>query len=392
MKKNRLIALSVTLLFLVNQCFSQDTLIQELLMNNTLQFNFNGKEFNGNGWNYIQDKVRGSSNILIGEDHFSNEIPLFTRAIFDIKSFDNFFIEVDPYSTEIIVNSIRDNTNNQKDFYADCKDLFSFYALKPEFDLLEHIVNSGTNVLGADQIVAYADRLIFNDLKFKTENKVAREIYSHIAEQSKLHLDDFLSDPKKPMYFMTAGFTSQLNKLDSLDISSEEKLIIEAIRNSISIYKPGGHRKRIQLIKHHLMKNYPIWKNSQNLYKYGAMHMARGESFLTIYDIGNLVANIAESNYEESYHIMVVGETGMKGAPFRTFPPSEVNIERGMMKDFKLFFDITTEEEDWYLFNLIPIREAVNNGKLKIENTTLMRAIKGYDSLVIIPKLTPAKF
>ena len=59
--------------------------------------------------------------------------------------------------------------------------------------------------------------------------------------------------------------------------------------------------------------------------------MARGESFLDIYDIGNIVANIAESNYEKSYHIIVIGETGTKGAPFRTFPLSEVNLEKGIM-------------------------------------------------------------
>ena len=122
------------------------------------------------------------------------------------------------------------------------------------------------------------------------------------------------------------------------------------------------------------------------------MHLARGESFLTIYDIGNMIANITESNFEKSYHVMIIGETGMQGAPFRTFPPSEVNLEIGIMKDLKHFFDITTVTEDWYVFNLLPIRQAVNNGKIKIENITLLRVIKGYDSLVIIPKLTPAKF
>ena len=244
MKSTQHIIINLILFFLVHPCFSQDTLIQELLINNTLQFNFDGIEFTGNGWDYIQNEVRESSNVLIGEDHFSNEIPSFTKAIFDTKSFDNFIIEVDPYSTEIIVNSIQDNINNQQEFYTNYKDLFSFYALKPEFDLLEHIVKSGTNVLGADQIVAYADRLIFNDLKHKTEHVTAKEIYSHITKQSKLHLDDFLSNPKNPMYFMTADFASQLNKLDSLNISSEEKMIIEEMKKSISIYKPGGHKKK----------------------------------------------------------------------------------------------------------------------------------------------------
>lgn len=392
MNKVQRVTINLILLFLTYPCFSQDTLIHELLINNTLQFNFDGKEFTGNGWDYIQKEIRECSNVLIGEDHFSNEIPSFTKAIFDTKRFDNFFIEVDPYSTEIIVNAIQDSTENQQDFYSNYRDLFSFYALNPEFELLEHIVKSGTNILGTDQVVAYADRLIFNDMKYKTEMEAASQIYSHIAEQSKLYFDKFLSNPKNPMYFMTADFTNQLSKLDSLNLSSEEEMTIKDIRKSISIYKSRSHSKRIQLIKHHLMEEYPTWENAQNLYKFGAMHMARGESFLTIYDIGNMVANIAESNFEKSYHVMIIGETGMQGAPFRTFPSSEVNIEEGMMKNLKLFFDITTDEEDWYLFNLLPIRKAVNKGEIKMENNTLLRLVKGYDSLVIVPRLTPAKF
>lgn len=38
------------------------------------------------------------------------------------------------------------------------------------------------------------------------------------------------------------------------------------------------------------------------------------------------------------------------------------------------------------------VQRAVNNDKINIENNTLPRIIKGYDSLVIIPKLTPAEF
>jgi len=379
--------------FLRSSCFSQNRIIHELLTDNILQFNFNEKGFSGDGWDYIQEEVRECSNVLIGEDHFSNEIPYFTKAVFDTKKFDNFFIEVDPYSTEIIENAIQDSNQNQQDFYSNYKDLFSFYALKPEFELLEHIVESSTNIFGTEQVLPYADRLIFNDRKNKTENEAARQIYSYIAEQSKLHFDNFLEDPEeKLMYFMTADFTNQLDKLDALNLSSAEEMIIKDIRKSISIYQSGSHSERIQLIKHYLMEEYPNWKGTQNLYKYGVAHMARGESFLTIHDIGNMVANIVDSNFEKSYHIMIIGKTGMKGAPFRTFPPSEVNIEEEMMKDLKLFFDITTDEEDWYLFNLLPIRKAVNSDKIKIKNNTLLRFIKGYDSLVIIPRLTPAQF
>jgi hypothetical protein len=122
------------------------------------KFTYDSLNFYGEGWEFIRHRVLESSNVLIGEDHFTNEIPAFTKAIVKIEKFDHFIIEEDPYSTEIIENSILEFTEEkQKQFYEAYKDFFSFYALTPEFNLLEYVVNSGTNVMGTDQIVAYCD-------------------------------------------------------------------------------------------------------------------------------------------------------------------------------------------------------------------------------------------
>ena len=120
--------------------------------------------------------------------------------------------------------------------------------------------------------------------------------------------------------------------------------------------------------------------------------MARGESFLTVFDIGNMVANITKSNFEESFHIMIVGESGFLGSIFEMFPPTEIDIENGFYLSYlKPLFNIT-EGNQWHLFNMEPIRKAVEKNHLKIDNVNLLRVVKGYDALIIIPKVTPAKF
>ncbi len=383
--------ISILLTFAI-AIYGQDSLLTQIALSNAKNIHFDGKTFSGEGWLKIQKAIVEHSNILIGEDHFTNEIPTFTKAIFNTSKFDNFYIEVDPFSTKIIENAIRhSNREEQQQFYEKYKSLFSFYSLQPEFDLLEHVVLSGTDLLGSDQIVAYADRLLFQDLLSKTKNKEAKVIYKEIMEQSHLHLEDFFTDPKKPMYFKTPDFSLQLNKLDSLSLSKEEKAILHSMKQSTLIYSTRSHKKRIQLIKHYLLNDLPKWKNKKNLFKYGAMHMARGESFLTIYDVGNLVANITDSNFEQSFHLMVIAKSGMQGSPFKVFPPSKIDIENGLLKSFKIFYDISSND-NWQVFDLLPIRKAVFNGELEITDITLLRAIKGYDALVIIPKVTPAQF
>lgn len=373
---------------------AQDSLLLDVINQNHKLFKLENKQFRGEGWDYIKEKTIESNNILVGEDHFSNEIPLFVKELSDVTSFDNFYIEVDPYSTRIIEKSLTDYSKEQRQEFNDkYGELFSFYSFQPEYDLLQHMSNSGTKILGSDQVVMFADQLIFQDIIMNTTSTKAKKIYAKILEQSKLHLDRFHNITKNPMtmYFMTPDFMENLIQLQELDLSETENHIIEDMKRSITIYKEQNHSLRIKLILNQLMKDYPSWKNSKNLFKYGANHMTRGESFLTVYDVGNMVANVTKSNYQESLHIMVVGESGMVGSIFKSFPPSTVDPENGFYLSYlKPFFNIT-EGEQWYMFDLIPLRKMIERDKLKIDNLNLLRAIKGYDILVIIPELTPAK-
>lgn len=383
----------ITLFVIFNSANAQDSLLKQMAIESKMLFTYEEGKFNGEGWEYVLNKSKASASVLIGEDHFSNEIPSFISALANNIKFDNFYIEVDPYSTTIIENSIKKLTKEQlQEFNAEYSHLFSFYANKPEYELLYQIMMSDVKLLGSDQIVMYADRLIFQDVVKHTLNPKVREIYIRIMEQSQLHLDRFYKNPENPMYFMTPVFSRQLDSLENLKLSPKEALIISDMKESVVIYQEMSHRKRVQLIKHQLMNDYPRWSGSKNLFKYGANHVARGESFLTVTDIGNLVANITEANYEESFHIMIVGESGMLGSPFKGFPPAPVDTETGFYLSYlKPFFSIT-EGSQWHLFDLIPLRKVLEKNKLNIDNLNLARVIKGFDALIIIPHVTAAKF
>lgn len=367
--------------------------LDSLIKLNMESLMFDGTNFSGKSWDKIKKQINSSQHVLIGEDHFTNEIPIFTQAIFNEGDFKNFFIEVDPYTTKIIENSIQNlNPEALTSFNYRYKDLFSFYAKQTEYKLLQDIVKSGTNLIGSDQIVMFSDRVIFDDLKNKSNNDEAKEIYELIANNSKIHLTSFLKDPQNNMmYMMTHDFSNQLEKLSSLNLTENEHRIIEDLKYSKDIYTSQSHKKRVRLIMNGLMNNLEQWKEKKTLFKYGANHLTRGESFLGNYDIGNLVANITESNYENSFHIMIVGESGAQGSPFRGFPSSKINIDEGFYLNYlKPFFKIT-KGNDWYIFNLKPIRKALYKKEIEVENLNLERTIRGYDILVIIPEVTPSE-
>lgn len=347
--------------------------------------------FTGEGWDTIKAKAQDSHNVLVGEDHFTVEIPKFIEAIGLNSKYDNFYIELDPYSTAIIAETFKWDDAKREIFHKEYGRLYSFYALKEEYALLEKMMKSGANLLGSDQVVMYDDRLIFQDLGGKTKDEKAKILYYYAAEQSKEHLDKFLENPNNPMYFMTPAFGEVLSKLSNLDLSPREDEIIEKMRLSIEIYQKQSHRIRVQLIKHHLMQDFNKWNGKRNLFKYGANHLARGESLLTVTDIGSMVADFSEANYQKSYHIMILGESGMQGSPFDTFPASPIDPNGLYLKHLQPFFQLT-EGSDWAVFDLVPLRKELERGKLTIENQNLIRSIKGFDVLILIPEVTAAGF
>ena len=394
MRKTYVFILSMLLSSLPLQ--ADDSAFAELARQHQFPMSEENGVFSGPGWDLINERAARAQQVLLGEDHFTQEIPRLSGAIARIGTFDHFYIEVDPFSTRIIERSISEMDATQRlEFRRMYGDLYSFYALEPEYALLEQLVESGAGLLGSDQVVMFDDRLIFQDWVARTGNEQARQIYRHITQQSRERFERFLEQPEEPdfssLYFMTPEFTGDLERLSALELSDEERAMVEAMRRSVDIYQTQSHRTRVQLLKHQLMADYSHWIGSRTLFKYGANHMARGESFLTVQDIGALVAELAEAAYQESLHIMIIGESGAQGSPFRGFPPSSIDVNGFYLKHLQPFFALTTGE-DWAVFDLAPLRRAQRRGEMAIENTNLLRSIKGFDLLVLIPEVTPAGF
>lgn len=389
----KIIALTLfTSLFFAEFISAQDSLITALAKNNQTSFVKDANQLKGLGWDKIIEKSQKSSNVLIGEEHFTNEIPFFVSKIAAQIKFDNFFCEIDPFTAHIFEQKIKTLPSAAlKKYTADYGNTFSFYAFESEFNLLQQLINGNTNIRGTDQILLVADRLICNELMQSTKNKRAKKLYQAIRDESKSHFAAFLKDQKNPFYLYTADFEKKINELSRLKLSVEENQIIAALKLTAKIYKSGSHHLRVQLMKNQLMEDYSHWVNKKNLYKYGANHVSKGESLLDIYDIGNLVSNISDSQFATSLHIMIVGKSGLLASPFEGFPAEKIDENAGSLKSLKPFLKLANGSE-WQCFDMVPIRTAIETGKIKVTDVKLLRIIKGYDLLVIVPEVTASQF
>jgi len=365
-----LIALSIT-----NFNYAQNIVLDSLVQKNSFPFRSDKNiSFQGKGWDVLRDEIKQSNSVLLGETHFTNEIPYFTNAITNEVKFDNFFLEVDPYSVDIIETKIKSLSDGQlNSFIKEYSTNFSFLEYEPEFDLFKNLVKRNTKIFGVEQISVFADQMIISRLNETSKNKKAVGIFEQMLRNSKLAGS---KDGMEKYYMLSEDCLQKLDLLLQLELSDQERKQVEDLKLSRAIYVNRNHPLRIQLMKSIVLSQMPEWKSKKNLFKFGAVHVPKGETILTktdIYDIGNLISNIEEANYRKSLHIMLIG----KG-------------DEDDDTSFKSFLNVAKDDQ-WYCFDLRPLKKSILQNKLKVEDIYLSRIIKGYDYLIYIPKITKSK-
>lgn len=369
-----------------------DSILRSLIHRNISTFKLEDNSFHGEGWNLLLKEAKKCSDVLIGEDHFLNEIPLFTSQLISEIKFDNFFIEIDPISAQILSNVLRGNSDSEKaQFKKKFGNTLSFYALEPEFDLLQKMIDQNTRIFGTDQVIMTADRLMYHYLKKISKNKDAVKIYEDMAISSQKYYKDYSLGKGKP-YLLSDDFGVKVTSLDNLDLLQEEIEILKEMKLSRQIYVNNDHHLRIQLMKKHLLSNFYTMKSSKNLYKYGAIHMGKNESLLGGYDLGNTVHNIADSRFQKSLHLLIIGAGGVQGSPIKEKPSRKIDHSKGPLRALMPFFEVAESKSGWYVFDIASIKNELTKKRIQISNRTLNVLMDGYDYLVVIPKVSPSGF
>ncbi|WP_316836767.1 hypothetical protein [Pedobacter nutrimenti] len=368
MKKTKLLILT---LFIANFSYAQTTLMDSLIQKNYSTFKKNNNNaFEGKGWITLQDEISKANSVLLGELHFTSEVPYFTNAIINNIKFDNYILEIDPYTVNTISTKIKSLSPAELDkFRNESGSALSFLQGEAEFDLFKTIVQKNIKAYGTEQISLFSDRLLLSELSKQSNNAKAKEIYKQMIANSAAY------DTKNntTFYLFSDDCLAKMNALSALNLSANEKEQLEALKLSRELYLNRIHRLRIQYMKHLVLEKLPEWKDKKNLFKFGANHMPKGESLMEVFDIGNLVSNIEEANYRKSLHIMLIGK--------------EEGETLADLDEYKSFLTVV-KDDNWYAYDLKPLKQAISKKKLKVEDLELERIIKGYDYLVFIPNVT----
>ncbi|HZY81906.1 MAG TPA: hypothetical protein VFE50_20420 [Cyclobacteriaceae bacterium] len=380
-----LLALSVQVLISISVSAQSKLNFDSLVAANAVTFK-GGSQFSGKGWDHLIEKSKRTNYILIGEDHFISEVPLFTQAFAQQVKFDNYICEMDKWMMDIFTSKITRSTPAQLDAWITANyNNFSFFQKKNEFELMKSLINQKTKLFGIEQVGLVSTTTIYQYL-YETGSAKNKKLYEAMRDSSAVVNEKFYKDFNNPFYMITPHFTETMKKVSSPTPAEAE--LLEALNRSAGIYQTGSHQARIKLMQQNLAGFYPQLKGKKNLFKFGANHTLKGESYIPVYDIGTTAHIYAQAENQDSYHILVVPKSG-KQAGFIS-GSNDIDYSDGFFAALKPFFDKSSSTE-WTTIDLEKVRAAVRKSKYEIRDDMLRKTLLGYDAIVVIPVATAAE-
>eukprot|EP01133_Synstelium_polycarpum_P002688 gene2688-3107_t len=358
--------------------------------------------FNGPGWDMLRDEIKKVQFVMIGEQHGMAEIPYFTGKIADDFKPKALVIEIDPYSAEALKKLALKPATWPAYFKERPYDM-AFYSWQTEMELARKMQLQNIDIWGLNEINFLGMERFFTDLAALTKSADNKKWALSMAKTYKEHDKPIFADEKRFGEF--GAYTLKAATIDSMvtrfhNESPASKRMLNNLKLSIPAFA-NNYPMRVNLMKRNLL-NYlsPIQtKDSISLpkllFKFGANHLSRSKDMLRVYEMGNLADNLADAANKKTLHILIAGKQGTSNfmAPVNN---SEAIKPYIWAKDDDLsslhYFYNQVKENQWVIFDLRPLRSALERNKIQIKDPDLKKFITGFDVIVFFDKVSGNKF
>lgn len=367
----------------------------------------NGK-IEGGGLKQWQRIVDESQFIAFGERHSSKATSELFEALLPMttnKGYNNFIIEVGPYSAKKLVELSKtpeQTVSRLSQFlmqYGNLEYRFTpipFFSGVEDARFLQKAAEGNMNIIGIDQEFLLSAPFLFDELLKLAEGHKDYDTIKDLHGKSKEKLIYWYkaeSDSKGK----TSAYTEILKEASVIDflnkmsnVSSDAEAIIDALKTSWDIYirwRDDSHVDRISYMRNNFMSHYNAQLKKQATQKYvlkfGALHTAKSFSN-GAYDLGHLVTELAEKNNTKasiinSWSRYYIGEDGKTTDYLKAY---------SFYKRYRELMCFGNKTQ-WVIIDLASIRNDIAKGKVKLPNNgdyhKLRYLIDSYDYQLIMP-------
>ncbi|TFW14132.1 hypothetical protein EGY25_02690 [Brevundimonas intermedia] len=369
--------------------------------------------FSGPGAAILSEAIDASRYVLIGESHFSREIPAFTTNVcrlmaaggLETGGLTAMAVETGPEAAVAVNARLRasDREQQMSDFINAHPDVMAFLNGRDEGQTAADcagVAGPDFELWGLDQEFLGASGYLIEQMLAAGPGPLARAQIEALAEQERTTMQAALASGSPFDFFLLKAADATLDQAGAAidqDGGDRVRTLFAALRETRAIYQasqarrgdPNGRRAR--LMKRTLAAHLAEAPQARVLMKFGAYHLYKGYNPLGQRDVGNFVAEHADGEGVQSLNMIVVGargtEAGYNGVarPMRVREFDAVTGEDSdWRKDVMLARPSNMAPGDWLLVDLRTLRSA----DLEALTPEWRAIIRGYDLAIVAPELT----
>lgn len=391
---------------------AQETDIARYLAEHTYPIDVQENTFTGPGIDKLIEEASQSQFVLLGERHFTHEIPLFIEALLpqlNDLGFATLAVETGPIGAASLVRKIRTGEAVAERAYG-----VPFYSTEEEISLIETFLGH-TSVArplwGVDQEGLFGLRTAFAEIGEKARTPAQVSLINDLQEKAESAYNAFMESGRYSslLYFRRADST--LSQLRAAFGNDEDVLdMVDHIARAQAIHRSRDgffkNTERLRTIKENFLREFmqarlSTGQNPRVIVKMGSNHTQRGLNDQLLSDLGNFLEGFAEALGSQSLHVSLFQLRG------RTvfFTPENDRADRLTPRTEAFVYSyppVLTEiapQTSWVLYDLRPLRELLWRQHWVEEDEQLdwiaslpqdfRRFVNAHDLVVMIPETGP---
>ncbi|MGE8216768.1 MAG: hypothetical protein ACN6RD_11270 [Stenotrophomonas maltophilia] len=366
--------------------------------------------FSGPGAAILSEAVGASRYVLIGESHFSREIPAFTSNVCRLMApggLTAMVVETGPEAARAVNARMRapDREQQISAFLTAYPDVMAFLNSRAEGQTVADcaaVAGPDFTLWGLDQEFLGVSGYLFEQMLASGPGPLARAQIEALARQEQTAVKAALASGSPMDLYLLKADEATLDAAGTAidkDGGDRAKALFAALRETRAIYQasqsgrgdPNGRRAR--LMKRTLAAHFAEAPQARVLMKFGALHLYKGYNPLGQRDVGNFVAELADGQDVKSLNLIVVGAKGEGagyngvGRPMKVYTfDATTDKDSDWRKDVMSARPAGTAAGDWVLVDLRRLRSK----DMQALTPEWRDLIRGYDLAVVAPELSPS--
>ena len=395
---------------------AQDRL-SEILSKKQYAIKIENGQLSGPASDFLAREAVNAQFFLIGEPHGSADVPLFASALFMLlqpKGYTHIALETGPITARRM-ESLAGKSDGFSTFNFQNPFGLPFYNWKEEAAFLESAYaangKKGDVFWGLDQEFMASSSFHLQRLYELAPGKTAKSIVKEYLDKATSEFGRVVAAKNPGLMFLASAKSEEFDRLSAAfkrPKNEEAFAILSELRESSEIYQKiftgrgyESNQQRAKLMKKHFTAYYMAAAQRETrpkvMFKFGANHIKRGRNFTNVFDIGNYVSELADSNDTGSFHLLIMATGGTQNTyvPFGS-PESDKAKKVDPVKG-NSFGDISpllklSEAKGMCIVDLRPLRPLISSGQLVDLPNGFAELAWGYDAVLLIPNVRASTF